>query len=55
MAVDILEMVLDGALATGVVGTEPGGVPLRLARDVRKVIGGLTGIILGITSSELEV
>ena len=44
MAVDQLEVVLDGVLARSSVGTEPGLVSVRAARDALKVRVGLAGV-----------
>lgn len=33
IAIDLLEVLSDGPLASGVVGTEPGPVPCRASRD----------------------
>ena len=49
-AADQPEVGLHGALAGIGVGTEPGFVSVRVARDTKKVRVGLVGGVLGITS-----
>jgi len=49
IAVDQPEVVLDGALTTIIVGTEPGGEPRRAVRDARNVRVSVGGVGLGAT------
>ena len=49
------EVVLDGVLASCNVGTEPGGVSGRAARDTQKVIVGVFGESLGSRSGNAEL
>ena len=48
-------MALDGALARGCIGTEPGSVSGRAARDARKVRVGIVGICLGVGYGGVEL
>ena len=54
IAVDELEVVLNGALMSIVVGTKPGGVSFRGARDARNVIVGFAGVGLGVRSGNID-
>lgn len=55
MAVDQPEVLLDGVLAGSGVGTEPGLVSVRAARDTLKVRVGTTGVGLGARGSGVEL
>lgn len=54
IAVDKLEVVLNGALMSIVVGTKPGGVSFCGARDARNVIVGFAGVGLGVRSGNID-
>ena len=55
MAVDQPVVVLDSALTSGGVGTEPGLVSVRAARDTHKIRVGPTGVGLGAGSGGDEL
>ena len=55
MAVDQLEVVLDGVLARSSVGTEPDLVSVRTARDTLKVRVGLAGVGLCAISGDVKL
>ena len=55
MAVDQPEVLLDGTLARSSVGTEPGLVSVRAARDTLEVRVGPTGVGLGARGSGVEL
>ena len=48
-------VVLDSALASSGVGTKPGPVPGRAARDTQKVSEGINGVGLGARSSSFDL
>ena len=54
VAVDQPEVLLDAALPTIVIGTEPVDESFRAARDTLNVRVGLAGVILGITSGSFD-
>ena len=54
IAVDQPEMVLNGILASTIVGAEPSGVSSRVARDTLDVCVGVAGIVLGVTNSGID-